>query len=382
MAIDNATLLIGIAFSSASLLVALLIGWLNNRRESYLALGAVGMAFVVGGVMIMGLRNGQFGLLQHLLPYTLILIGFSFVFAGTRRFRNASASLVPPAILGAISVSLNAVSFLMGVTGIGLITLNALCAFLLTLCAIEHWRSNDQPRVALNANSLIYCLTAFSFLCCAAMLVVEGQWIVSAPPEKWAEDFNSIMSIVGLTGIGALTLTLHHARAAHRHRTEANTDQLTGVLNRRALFDMFGDVAPAPRTAVLMFDLDHFKQINDRFGHAGGDRALQRFAEILRTELRRNDTISRIGGEEFCAVLLDIDQEHAKSIAERIRAAYAALGLILDDAGLAGTVSIGLAMTAPEEDFSALLSRADAALYQAKNGGRNQIRLAALRLVA
>jgi len=382
MTIDNATLLIGIAFSSASLLVALLIGWLNNRAESYLALGAVGMVFVVGGVMIMGLRNGEFGPLQHLLPYTLILAGFSFVFAGTRRFRNATASLLPPITLGAASIAINAVPFLIGLTGIGLIVLNTLCAVLLTLCAIEHWRGNDQPRVALNANALIYCLTAISFLCCAAVLFGEGQWVVTAPPNNWAEDFNSIMSIVGLTGIGALTLTLHHARAAHRHRTEANTDQLTGVLNRRALFDLFGNVAPAPRTAVLMLDLDHFKQINDRFGHAGGDQALQRFAEIMRTELRRNDTISRLGGEEFCAVLLDIDQEQAKTIAERIRAAFAALGLMLDDSGLAGTVSIGLAMTAPDEDFSALLNRADAALYQAKNGGRNQVRLAALRLVA
>lgn len=382
MTIDNATLLIGIAFSSASLLVALVIGWLNSRDESYLKLGAAGMAFVVSGVLIMGLRNGQFGLLQHLLPYTLILAGFSFVFAATRRFRRAKASLVPPMLIGIASITINAVPFLLGLTGLGLITLNTLSGILLTLCAIENWRSDDQPRVALNANAFVYFLTAVSFFCCSAVLLAEGQWVIAAPPNNWAEDFNSIMSIVGLTGIGALTLTLHHARAAHKHRTEANTDQLTGVLNRRALFDLFGNVAPAPRTAVLMFDLDHFKQLNDRFGHAGGDRALQRFADILRLELRRTDTASRIGGEEFCAVLPDIDQEHAKAIAERIRAAYAALGLRLDDDGLSGTVSIGLAMTAPDEDFSSLLNRADAALYQAKNGGRNQVRLAALRLVA
>ncbi|SFV30038.1 diguanylate cyclase (GGDEF) domain-containing protein [Devosia crocina] len=382
MVIDNATLLIGIAFSSASLLFALLIGWLNARSETYLVLGAMGMAFIVTAVMIMGLRAGHYGLAQHLVPYTLILIGFSFVFAGVRKFRSPLASVRPPIVLGTIMVIANAVPFLLGYTGIGLILLNTFSAILLTLCAVEHWRSKGHARVALNANAIIYCVTAFSFLACALVIIYEGELVVTAPPENWAEDFNSIMSLVGLTGIGALTLTLHHARAADRHRTEANTDSLTGTLNRRALFELFGNASPAPRTAVLMFDLDHFKQVNDRFGHAGGDRALQQFAQILRAELRRGDIAARLGGEEFCAVLPAIDQESAKLIAERIRAAYAALGMLLDDEGLSATVSIGLAITGPEEDFSALLSRADAALYLAKNGGRNQVRLAALRLVA
>jgi diguanylate cyclase (GGDEF)-like protein len=131
-----------------------------------------------------------------------------------------------------------------------------------------------------------------------------------------------------------------------------------------------------------MFDLDHFKQVNDRLGHAEGDRVLQRFATVLQLELRRGDVPSRIGGEEFCAVLETIDQETARAIAERIREAFAGVGLAIGDTGLVATVSVGLAISAGDEDFSSLLNRADAALYQAKNGGRNQVRLAALRLVA
>ncbi|MGV3577086.1 MAG: diguanylate cyclase [Devosia sp.] len=382
MVIDNATLLIGIAFSSASLLLALLIGWLNARTETYLVLGAIGMALIVLAVMLMGFRNGAYGFAQHLLPYTLILIGFSFVYAGARRFRDMKASLRPPIIVGVLSVVAISIPFLMGLTGVGTMLLNTLAAAILVLCAIEHWRSKDHPHVALNANAILYCITALSFLSCALVLLSEARWVTTAPPRNWAEDFNSIMSLVGLTGIGALTLTLHYARAAHRHHTEANTDSLTGVLNRRALFDRFGASMQPQSTAVLMFDLDHFKQVNDRFGHAHGDRVLERFADVLRQELRRSDVASRIGGEEFCVVLIDIDQELAKTIAERIRKAFADLAIAIDDKGLIATVSIGLAIPTTEEDFSALLNRADAALYQAKNAGRNQVRLAALRLVA
>lgn len=382
MEIDNASLLIGIAFSSASLLVALLIGWLNAGSQTYLVLGAIGMAQVVFAVMLMGLRNGAYGYAQHLFPYTLILIGFSFIYAGARRFRDATTSYRPPIIVGTVSVIAISIPFLMGLTGLGTALLNVLAAGILVLCAIEHWRSKGHPNVALNANAILYCITALSFLACGAVIIVEGRWVTTEPPKNWAEDFNSIMSLVGLTGIGALTLTLHYARAAHHHHTEANTDSLTGVLNRRALFDRFGSVKHSNTVAVLMFDLDHFKQVNDRFGHAEGDRVLQRFADVLRQELRHGDVASRIGGEEFCVVLVDIDQETAKTIAENIRRAFADLAIAIDDKGLIATVSIGLAIPTTEEDFSALLNRADAALYQAKNAGRNQVRLASLRLVA
>lgn len=131
-----------------------------------------------------------------------------------------------------------------------------------------------------------------------------------------------------------------------------------------------------------MFDLDHFKQVNDRLGHAEGDRVLQRFAGVLQRELRHTDIASRIGGEEFCVVLNAIEQDAARTIAERIRQGFADLELAIADTGLMATVSIGLAMSTGDEEFSSLLNRADAALYQAKNGGRNQVRLAALRLVA
>ncbi|KQT46105.1 hypothetical protein ASG47_14320 [Devosia sp. Leaf420] len=382
MIIDNATLLIGIGFSSASLLLALLIGWFNSRSETYLVLGATGMALIVVALMLMGLRNGAYTLFFQLVPFALILIGFSCVYAGARRFRNSKASLWPAAVVGALSAIATAVPLLLGLSGLGTLMLKATAAVLMLLCAYEHIRSDDQLRFALAAIGTLYAVTAISFACCALMLALDGNWVLSAPPKNWAEDFNSIMSLVGLTGIGAITLTLHHARAAHHHHQAANTDSLTGVLNRRALFDRFGNAPPSRNSAVLMFDLDHFKQINDRLGHAEGDRVLKLFSDVLQRELGPLDVISRIGGEEFCAVLIDVDQEKAKAVAERVRSVFADLTLVIEQGQLHATVSVGLAMFEGDEDFPALLNRADAALYQAKHNGRNQVKLAALRLVA
>lgn len=382
MIIDNATLLIGIGFSSTSLLLALLIGWFNSRSETYLVLGATGMALIVVALMLMGLRNGAYTLFFQLVPFALILIGFSCVYAGARRFRNSKASLWPAAVVGALSAIATAVPLLLGLSGLGTLMLNATAAVLMLLCAYEHIRSDDQLRFALATIGTLYVVTAISFACCALMLALDGNWVLSAPPKNWAEDFNSIMSLVGLTGIGAITLTLHHARAAHHHHQAANTDSLTGVLNRRALFDRFGNAPPSRNSAVLMFDLDDFKQINDRLGHAEGDRVLKLFSDVLQRELGPLDVISRIGGEEFCAVLIDVDQEKAKAVAERVRSVFADLTLVIEQGQLHATVSVGLAMFEGDEDFPALLNRADAALYQAKHNGRNQVKLAALRLVA
>ena len=164
---------------------------------------------------------------------------------------------------------------------------------------------------------------------------------------------------------------------AELHRL-ATTDPLTGVLNRRSFTEMGERELKIHRrynrpVSLLMLDIDHFKSINDRFGHDTGDRALCFFTEVCRRELRDSDLLSRLGGEEFAVVLLGSGEKEALSAAERIRVNLEESSS--EDADIpAMTVSIGLAVCRPEEPLEAALKKADQQLYIAKRKGRNQVR--------
>lgn len=157
---------------------------------------------------------------------------------------------------------------------------------------------------------------------------------------------------------------------------EARTDALTGLLNRRALEEFAqlelkrGDRFATPLSAILC-DIDHFKSINDRDGHAAGDRVIRAVGERLRAELRETDAFGRWGGEEFIAILPDTPAAAAQVLAERMRAAIEA-GPV-GDGGPRVTVSLGVAQRAPGGEWDLLVKAADEALYRAKAQGRNRV---------
>lgn len=157
----------------------------------------------------------------------------------------------------------------------------------------------------------------------------------------------------------------------------ASTDSLTGVLNRRAFHrhaNAFFD-SPAQSTFLLLLDLDFFKQINDRFGHAAGDRVLMGFADTVRGLLRRKDLFGRTGGEEFCILLPETNEKEALAIAERVRDGVEAMKFTAEDGKtrISVTVSIGMAPLRPGDTFDQTAAEADKALYAAKHGGRNRV---------
>ena len=160
-------------------------------------------------------------------------------------------------------------------------------------------------------------------------------------------------------------------------------DGLTGLLNRRALEEALTAQLQRGRRAaeafcVMMVDVDHFKRINDRHGHAVGDAALKQLAALMRRQVREVDRVGRFGGEEFLVLLPGLELPAARAVAERLRESVAATPLAHADAAITLSVSIGIAQSAgAHEDVSRLLVRADAALYQAKQGGRDQVAAAA-----
>ena len=134
--------------------------------------------------------------------------------------------------------------------------------------------------------------------------------------------------------------------------------------------------------AVMLLDLDNFKSINDRFGHAVGDRVLQVFAEVAGNCMRRTDLFGRLGGEEFAALLVDAPRDRAISVANEIRRSFADATNEVDGRLVTATVSIGVVITYDAVlDVSALLAQADHALYRAKDNGRNRVELASIELI-
>jgi len=134
--------------------------------------------------------------------------------------------------------------------------------------------------------------------------------------------------------------------------------------------------------AVMLLDLDNFKGINDRFGHAIGDRVLQMFAEVGSGCMRRYDIFGRLGGEEFAALLVDTSRERALAVAEQIRASFVEVTGMVEGKPVVATVSIGVVISYDAVlDLSALLAQADHALYRAKDNGRNRIEIASIELI-
>jgi len=158
----------------------------------------------------------------------------------------------------------------------------------------------------------------------------------------------------------------------------ANTDALTGAASRRKLLELGNrECARALRDArplaVLAIDIDHFKHVNDTHGHAAGDRVLKIVVACCQSQLRNNDVLGRLGGEEFAVVLPGADTDAAQRVAERIRERIADTPTQLDSATIRVTASIGVATFDGKTPFEALLADADAALYRAKHEGRNRV---------
>lgn len=161
-------------------------------------------------------------------------------------------------------------------------------------------------------------------------------------------------------------------------RALASTDALTGALNRRRFFEVAdAEIERANRyghpLSVAMLDLDHFKAVNDKYGHKGGDDTLRHVARTVREALRTTDTLGRYGGEELVVLLPETRLPAARDVLDRVRASIADRAAVSGDVQIAVTTSIGVACQQPGETLSSVLDRADGALYRAKKEGRNRV---------
>ena len=224
----------------------------------------------------------------------------------------------------------------------------------------------------------------FLFPVALATLSPDGGG-VHGVARGWIAVF-AIEILLYVVGTAFIVLILAKDRTVHAYKVAAATDPLTGLLNRRGFFEAAGSMmARHSRTrtpiSLLAIDLDRFKSINDRYGHAVGDTVLQLFAKVVRQTMRANDIVGRIGGEEFVA-LLPGTLADATIAAERVRAAFAAASFVRNGQHVATTVSIGVASGSPLTAIDLIIARADTALYRAKSNGRDRVEIATEEVVA
>jgi len=256
-----------------------------------------------------------------------------------------------------------------------------LISFLFALCAISTAYVLLHP--ALKNPSLLQriigvndAVFGLAIVVWAAGAVERGQLDLF---ELGATQFTAYISgyaLMIVNGFGFLLMCKQRNDAAMKRL--ASTDDLTGLLNRReflARADAARMLALRQRQpiALLMLDIDHFKQLNDRFGHATGDEALLLFARTTDGILREHDILGRMGGEEFALALPGTDLAGAMQAAERLRQATMEIHLLTCGNNYTMTVSIGLVVIESNEDLPAALARADRGLYAAKRNGRNRI---------
>jgi diguanylate cyclase (GGDEF)-like protein len=249
------------------------------------------------------------------------------------------------------------------------------------LAASELWRERRQNLRRRWPAVLVPILhgAVFLFPIPLAGLLPEEGGVVSLSSGWMAVLVLETMLYV--VGSAFIVLVLVKERTVRIMKDAAATDELTRLLNRRGFLAAAEQLIErlarkgAP-VSVLMFDLDHFKSINDRFGHAVGDDVLRVFASVARASMRESDVLGRLGGEEFAAIV-PAPMEVATRIAERLRAGFEAAGVSVGPHAIGATVSIGAASSyAAVSDSEALIARADAALYRAKHDGRNRLHAA------
>lgn len=370
--LDMPTLIFVAICIAAMLGLFLVFTWLQQR--SVRALAWWGSAYLIGAssMALWSAPAGPVGVPAEL-PAALIFVACGMFWNGVRLFherRTRPFGTFAGAFVWLLGWQLPGFSD----ASYGRIAFGALIVAAYTFAiAFELGRERRKPLYSPTAAILVPSLHAVVFLLPLIMRAMAPGLLANG----WLMAFimETIIYAVASAFIVLLMVKDHYV---YVYRNAATTDPLTGLLNRRGFEDAMASLCAhqarrgAPVT-VLMFDLDHFKSINDRFGHGVGDDVLCLFANVAASNTRTNDIVARFGGEEF-AVVIPADLETAARIGERLRAAFQAAAVTVSGHAIGGTVTIGAACSRERvADIGKLLARADAALYRAKRDGRNRL---------
>src|SRR5437763_10379873 len=362
----------------------LLLVWVQSTRVHAVAWWASAHLMRAVSVMLYGLYGSVPDLLSIDLPNVLLFSSFGVTWSGARVFNGRQA--LPGSLIAGAGVWLLASQwpgFEVGSEVRGQLSAVIIATYT-WLTAHEFWRARNEPLVSRwPAIVLFFAHGAMFLLRTPLNSLLHGKDSDALLSSAWLSVL-SLEAFLMTLATAFILLAMSKERTELRHKTAAMTDPLTGLLNRRAFLAdaevlLQQQVARDRPVAVLLIDLDHFKSINDRFGHVAGDKVLQVFARTMRAGLRQADLVGRLGGEEFTVVLADASMDNAYLVADRLRKAFAAAAAVVDGETIYATASIGVSVIVdPRQDLAKLITLADQALYLAKARGRNRVEVAAI----
>lgn len=378
MRLDTPTLFLMTVVVAFIVGVLFLVSWSQARGTRALAIWGVGHLGGAAAAALLSLRTIVPDSLSIGLANALMLAAYGLIWSGIRSFEGRPPAYGAAVSGGALWIAACLIPDLYASLPARVMLASSLAGSFCALAACELWRGRGEALVS--RHSALVLLSAYATL---YWVRVPLAALTPLPPSTKGLDspWLAILCFGGVLftiAVAFVLMALTKERAEHEQRRAAETDPLTGIANRRAF------VARAqarlagnpPRVALLLFDLDHFKAINDGYGHEVGDGVLVAFCHLAQALLPREAVLGRMGGEEFACLLPGLDADEAVAVAQRVRVALANVALA-SYPRLTIRTSIGVATAEPgRSDFDDLMRIADEALYRAKSAGRDRIETA------
>jgi len=379
MALDLPTLFVIAVLASAISGLLLLLSWLQNRNVAALALWATAFMLGSAGVALIAARGDIPDVWSITIANAIIATAYGIMWGGARNFDGRPTPMLPVLAGAAIWLLACQSKAFFDSQYARTALMSAVIVTYSVLTAWEFWQGRNE--------GLMSRIPIVGFLLAHAAIVViripfAGSLSLALTSQQIRVDwwtfiifeavFFSFCTAYLLGGIAKERIVL-------RYKHASLIDPLTGVSNRRDFLErgkklLHRTAFDRRPVALLLFDLDKFKGINDSFGHHAGDRVLIAFCEVATATLRPGDLFGRLGGEEFAALLPQASLDSGLGVAERVRAKFETTALDLGASKLTATVSVGVAVSAGRDrDLGALFAAADRALYRAKTTGRNRI---------
>ena len=383
MHIDAYTVLLLGVFIKILFGALFLMFWLQDRHSTWFAWWSVAFLFGTLASLLLMARDFTGELFAIATGVAFAIAAFACCWQGARAFDGRRPLWLPVVSAPGLWLLACLMPGFAGHAGYRVMLSSLILSVLIAMAAIEFWRGLQE---ALPSRWPVIVLFGSLSLFFLSRIVLVGTlpFPFGALPIQvsWVATFNLVVLFHVLV-LTVLIVALSKERLELDQRTKAQTDPLTGALNRRAFMARSGRLLQRGQrdgspTCLLFLDLDHFKSINDRFGHSAGDDVLASFVDLVNASIRPTDFLFRIGGEEFCCLLPRTNAEQAWQVAERIRQQFEMSTVVVAGTPVKATVSLGIASTEVfGYDLDMLMRRADMAVYAAKHQGRNRVVVAA-----